>query len=363
MPNFQAPDLHINPALPSPINGGGTPIAGITTDIDGQARNAVRPDIGADEFTGVGFFENFEAYTVGQRLACQNPADWTTWSLLPCSTVEDPLISSVVAFSGTKSVVIVQNNDLVKRLDSLTTGIWSINLKIYVPSSKAGYFNTLAGFTPHPYNWGLEAYFDSAASGNNGRLLAGSATAVPFSYAHNSWQTVKVLINLNLDSARFFVNGNMIRQWRWTLGASGGGSPLRLDGNDFFGATAWDQMYMDDYDFHADTWTGVGEEQEVVPQTFSLMQNYPNPFNPTTTLSYALPKDARVTLKIYNVLGQEIATLRDAVENVGHHNVLWNGTNEFGSPVASGVYFYRIEARPTDGSQTFSSIKKMMFLK
>jgi hypothetical protein len=364
MPSFQAPYLHINPAVPTPLNGGGIPVAGITTDFDGQPRNANTPDIGADEFS-VGFFDNFEAYTVGQRLACQNPVDWTTWSNLPCSTTEDPLISSAFAFSGTKSVVIVQNNDLVKKHGNDTLGIHVMTFKFYVPSGKAGYFNTLATYQlPSTFNWAMEAYFDSAASGNNGRLFAGSATAVPFSYAHNAWQTVRVEVNLNIDSARFYINGTRIRTWRWTAGASGGGSPRRLAANDIFGATAWDQMYMDDYDYHPDTvWTGVDEYNTEVPGQFALLQNYPNPFNPTTTIQYALPRDARVTLTIYNILGQRIATLQDEVLSIGFHDVVWNGRNDFGTAVASGVYFYRIEARPLDGSDPFSSIKKMMFLK
>jgi photosystem II stability/assembly factor-like uncharacterized protein len=109
--------------------------------------------------------------------------------------------------------------------------------------------------------------------------------------------------------------------------------------------------------------TGVGEDIAEIPQTFSLMQNYPNPFNPSTTLRYALPKDARVSLTIYNVLGQRIATLRDEVQSFGFYDVVWDGRNNFGSAVSSGVYFYRIEAKPTDGSEAFTSIKKMLFLK
>ncbi|HCV43607.1 MAG TPA: hypothetical protein DGH68_08995, partial [Bacteroidetes bacterium] len=315
------------------------------------------------DFAG-GPYDNFEAYTVGQRLACQNPIDWTTWSILPCDATEDPFISSAFAFSGTKSVVIAQNNDLVRRHGNDTTGIHVITFKFYIPSSKAGYFNTLAGFTPNAYNWGMEAYFDSAASGNNGRLQAGSSTTVPFAYTHNAWQTARVVVNLNIDSARFVINGNVVRTWRWTAGASGAGSPRRLAANDFFGNTAWDQMYMDDYDYHRDTvWTGVKEQSQEIPETFALEQNYPNPFNPTTTLRYALPKDAHVSLSIYNILGQRIATLKDEVQSVGYHDVIWNGKNDVGSQVASGVYFYRIEARPVDSGDAFTSIKKMMFLK
>lgn len=367
MANFRSPDLHIDSTIATPINGGGRPIAGITTDIDGQTRHTVRPDIGADEFGSVGyFFDNFEAYTAGQRLACQNPVDWTTWSLQPCNATEDPLISSAFAFSGTKSVVIVQNNDLVKPLNNDTTGIHVITFKFYIPSSKAGYFNTLATFTPpSTFNWAMEVYFDSAATGNNGRLFAGSATAVPFSYAHNSWNTARLVVNLTIDSAKFFINNNHIRTWRWTAGASGTGSPRRLAANDFYGATAWDEMYMDDYDYHRDTvWTGVKDENVAeIPETFGLMQNYPNPFNPTTTIRYALPQASTVTLRIYNILGQEVATLVNESQGAGYHTIIWNGRNQAGSQVATGVYLYRLEARPSDGGAPFVSTKKMLLMK
>ncbi|MEK9138276.1 MAG: YCF48-related protein, partial [Bacteroidota bacterium] len=112
------------------------------------------------------------------------------------------------------------------------------------------------------------------------------------------------------------------------------------------------------------TLTGVKEGNDRgTPTSFALDQNYPNPFNPTTTLRYALPKDARVNLTIYNVLGQRIAVLSNEVRAAGFYDVLWNGRNDFGSQVASGVYFYRIEAQPVDGSETFTNLKKMLPLK
>jgi hypothetical protein len=109
--------------------------------------------------------------------------------------------------------------------------------------------------------------------------------------------------------------------------------------------------------------TGVEEQILEIPQTFALMQNYPNPFNPTTTLRYGLPKDARVNLSIYNILGQRVATLKDEIQNVGYYDVVWDGRNDFGSQIASGVYFYRIEAKPVDGGEAFTSIRKMLMLK
>ena len=96
-----------------------------------------------------------------------------------------------------------------------------------------------------------------------------------------------------------------------------------------------------------------------LPKEFALEQNYPNPFNPTTTLRYALPTDSRVTLKVYNVLGQVVATLTDGVVSAGYQSAEWNAAN-----VASGFYFYRIEATSVaNPSKTFTQVKKMVLLK
>lgn len=88
------------------------------------------------------------------------------------------------------------------------------------------------------------------------------------------------------------------------------------------------------------------------PDRFELFQNFPNPFNPTTTISYLLPKQCVVTLKVYNMLGQEVATLVNQVQEAGYRTATLDGRN-----LASGVYVYRIQAR------NFSDIKKMILLK
>ena len=80
------------------------------------------------------------------------------------------------------------------------------------------------------------------------------------------------------------------------------------------------------------------------PRDFSLSPNFPNPFNPETTLRYALPQSGKVTLTIYDMLGQEVRTLVHEVQAPGVYTVLWNGQNDHGFAVASGLYFYRIEA-------------------
>ncbi len=93
---------------------------------------------------------------------------------------------------------------------------------------------------------------------------------------------------------------------------------------------------------------GAGE----IPGAFRLFQNYPNPFNPSTLIKYALPKAQMVTLKIYNVLGQEVATLVDEHQRAGYHEANFNGDH-----FASGVYFYILR------TDNFMSIHKMILLK
>lgn len=81
----------------------------------------------------------------------------------------------------------------------------------------------------------------------------------------------------------------------------------------------------------------------VVPTELLLKQNYPNPFNPTTTIEYQLPQDGNVTVAIYNLLGQKVKTLTSSFQLAGVHRVEWNGTDEHGNHLASGVYFYHLQ--------------------
>jgi len=96
---------------------------------------------------------------------------------------------------------------------------------------------------------------------------------------------------------------------------------------------------------------------QMVPEKFGLDQNYPNPFNPTTGIAYALPEATNVRLEIFNVLGQQVKTLVNEYQNAGNYDVIWDGLNNNGSSVASGIYFYRLT---TDKEQ---ATKKMMMLK
>jgi hypothetical protein len=85
-------------------------------------------------------------------------------------------------------------------------------------------------------------------------------------------------------------------------------------------------------------------ELREIPTNFSLSQNYPNPFNPTTNINYAIPQDATVNLMVYNALGQSVKTIVNLQQKAGYYTARWDGTNESGSKVSSGMYIYRITA-------------------
>lgn len=101
----------------------------------------------------------------------------------------------------------------------------------------------------------------------------------------------------------------------------------------------------------------------LVPATYSLSQNYPNPFNPSTTFKYALPTASHVVMKVYDILGKEVATILNETVGEGYHVVQWNATNSANVKTASGVYFCRMTARSTDGLQQYSRTVKMILMK
>jgi len=109
--------------------------------------------------------------------------------------------------------------------------------------------------------------------------------------------------------------------------------------------------------------TGVDVNVRGTPTTYQLSQNYPNPFNPTTNIQYQLPENSKVLLAVYNLRGQKVATLVNKVQSAGYYQITWDGTNQLGHNVASGVYFYRVKAESKDSDKSMTRVKKMMYLK
>ena len=101
----------------------------------------------------------------------------------------------------------------------------------------------------------------------------------------------------------------------------------------------------------------IDEPQATLPAETKLIGNYPNPFNPSTTIQFSLQENSNVSLEVYDILGRKVSTLTSGELPAGNHTILWNGTNDNGEAMASGVYFYRLSG------ENFNQTKKMILMK
>jgi len=129
-------------------------------------------------------------------------------------------------------------------------------------------------------------------------------------------------------------------------------SDFDLDGRTDIAITSTSDSLFVLYNLGGGTVGIQDQEIEEIPASFSLAQNFPNPFNPTTTIQYSLPQAGNISLKIFNLLGEEVKTMADEYQEAGNHSVHFNANS-----LASGIYFYRLQA----GS--FVETKKMILLK
>ncbi|VAX29271.1 hypothetical protein MNBD_IGNAVI01-1802 [hydrothermal vent metagenome] len=175
---------------------------------------------------------------------------------------------------------------------------------------------------------------------------------------------VKLLIDDNSDLI-YSVSGDMVN-WQYVGKVNSGDAQvtgmassfidLKLDDNNKFLITAWiDTRTGNEEIFYGKASlpeiVSVNDESEL-PTEFTLNQNYPNPFNPSTTISFALPKESDVKLVVYNSIGEKVAELLNGNVSAGYHSVNFDGAD-----LSSGLYFYKISAN------NFVEVKKMLLLK
>jgi hypothetical protein len=119
---------------------------------------------------------------------------------------------------------------------------------------------------------------------------------------------------------------------------------------------SWRDMFYWTYTWIGNLWVTDVKQTSNVPGTYELGQNYPNPFNPSTQIKYSIAAPGVVTLRLYDMLGREVATLVNAPQEAGSYTVTVDMSKQ-GHGLSSGVYFYRLE------SGAFSAVSKMMLLK
>lgn len=160
--------------------------------------------------------------------------------------------------------------------------------------------------------------------------------------SETKWKWRKITIDLSTYAGM----SNLSLKWRY-VGKDG--DLVALDGIDLSGII-----------------TGVEPQKKTdsnLCDQFILNQNYPNPFNPTTTIGYDLPEAAAVNIKIFDITGRNIRTLENRVVGRGRYQLQWDGLNTEGKRAASGIYFYRLSARPVSGGKTRIFTNRMLLLK
>lgn len=302
---------------------------------------------------GAEFVDNFDSYTAGVRL-CTQTTEWQTWSGATGNN-EDPFVSSAFSWSSPNSIVIVQDNDVVRKHGSKTTGKWYMSFHFYIPAGKSGYFNNMNGFAPNPNVWGMDSYFDVGGTGRLDTTGGGGqvpANVVSFNWTVAQWNQVIVIIDLDAPDrkAEYWIGTNpsnltQVATWNWT---QNGTKPTRLDVTDLFGAAATDEMYVDNFYFG-----------DAMPTII-----------PVELTSFAASVNAAGHVILNWTTGTEINNLMFEVERSAGNNEFVrvgyvNGQGTTSEPqaysftdaaVSNGTYFYRLKQIDFSGMYEYSNV-------
>lgn len=174
-------------------------------------------------------------------------------------------------------------------------------------------------------------------------------------------------LSADLDMYLMAISGNITTVWGTKRGGTLNEKYVKTDlapGTYYIGVSIYDRYPIQDSSTYSltvefDPVTEVERGDDAIPLEFSLRQNYPNPFNPSTTIRYDIPRMANVSLKIYNTLGQVVASLVEELKEPGRYEVKWN------PDVSSGIYFCRLQARDASTSlgRGYVETKKLVVLK
>jgi len=312
-------DLHIQATgITSPVNNKGTPVAGVADDIDHESRNISAPDIGADEFTpqaGAVIFMS-QGWNIVSLPAI--PADARKVLLFPTA------ISKAFAYQGSylgKDTLVGGTGYWLKFSAAQSVPITG------VPHSRDT-IDVVAG-------WNLIGSVDQPIAVLSVlSLTPGLTTSKFFGYA-GSYSAADSLY----PGRGYWVKANQAGELVLASGgaAAHGAATVRIIPTDEVPPLPPEPSLSTD---------------TPLPERFALGQNYPNPFNPSTVIRYDMPVDGHVTLTVYDVLGQQVASIIDGWQEAGYKSIV---ISMEGYP--SGMYFYRMSA------EAFSATKKLLYLK
>jgi len=210
-------------------------------------------------------------------------------------------------------------------------------------------------------NTGVVKIYSAGTSSAPGDLIYSSS---PVHVDPNSWNTILIPVLVTIPPSDLWIGfeaqSGPTGSHSWAGCDSGPNDP---DGQYIFYIGSWRILtalgasFIYNWNIRAIIETVTDVKSETLPTTSKLEQNYPNPFNPTTTINFSLSHNSWVHLKVYNILGQEIAVLLNSQTSVGNHSVTFNADK-----LPAGIYLYKLTTFGINGSP-FTSVKKMLLEK
>jgi hypothetical protein len=280
---------------------------------------------------------------------------WSLWKTTNAGTTWDstgsflPVTGSEAGWNNAMSIrgntiwFGTNNTKVYKSTNFGATGSWVGAATTGDANSYSVAFNYSTGFT------GEASAFKSTDGGATFTSFAAPGTGTIYSFCGPQstgrfWYCRGASIYNSTDNGATF-------NTQYTRSLTYQAMDLKLSGTTIRGIAVTNAGVISRYD-ETSVVTGVTPVTTTAPDSYKLSQNYPNPFNPTTKINFALPKSGLVTLKVYDMLGKEVATLVNEVKNVGTYSVDFNA-----STLSSGIYFYKVSVNG------FSEVKKMMLIK
>ncbi|MBC8180595.1 T9SS type A sorting domain-containing protein [candidate division KSB1 bacterium] len=215
------------------------------------------------------------------------------------------------------------------------------------------------------YKSTLIEFYDAAVGNDAAGFMLSKNSNLPFSVTSSETDKNVLLQISGGGSGSFTGQGKEVVNISFIVKASSGKSVLIFDqtsNHTFLTTTSLSDIEgsnvtFEDGEVNCNPTAINRDGGEMVPEVFALLQNYPNPFNPETNIRFQIAKAGNVVVNVYSVLGEKICTLVDAEYEPGQHSVVWEGKDQNGINVASGIYFYQIET----GNNI--AVRKMMLMR
>jgi hypothetical protein len=278
----------------------------------------------------------------------------TPFLVTPAATLTDPTIMTVV--------------DLRPYASQLTNLSGNLFVGFTVPSGTVNIVNSSAATGKRSFSYNGTAWSAVTTLDYEFRSIIIDNGVLPVELTAFTAKSVNSDVQLNWNTATeinnngFDVEKKLNDCWQkigFVPGHGNCNSPQNysfIDNNVINGASFQYRLKQVDNDGNFNYSKSI--EISIAPSDFGLSQNYPNPFNPATSIRYSISKKSFVKLAVYDILGREVASLVQGIKDQGTYNVEFNGSN-----LPSGVFIYRLEINPNDGSNSFLAVKKLMLLK